>query len=88
MTAPRRGSRPAPADLAAAREQTIPDVIAPGLRVWFSGINPGRSRPPPGTISPGRAEILAIDSWLALEGLTEHYGDATAMSELHDALSW
>jgi TDG/mug DNA glycosylase family protein len=33
--------RPTPADLAAARDQTIPDVIAPGLRVLFSGINPG-----------------------------------------------
>jgi TDG/mug DNA glycosylase family protein len=33
--------RPAPADLAAARDRTIPDVIAPGLRVLFAGINPG-----------------------------------------------
>jgi TDG/mug DNA glycosylase family protein len=33
--------RPTPADLAAARDQTIPDVAAPGLRVLFSGINPG-----------------------------------------------
>ena len=33
--------RPTPADLAAARDQTIPDVTAPGLRVLFSGINPG-----------------------------------------------
>src|SRR6185312_2431115 len=33
--------RPAPADLTAARNRTIPDVIAPGLRVLFSGINPG-----------------------------------------------
>jgi TDG/mug DNA glycosylase family protein len=33
--------RPAPADLTAARNQTIPDVIAPGLRVLFAGINPG-----------------------------------------------
>jgi double-stranded uracil-DNA glycosylase len=29
------------ADLAAARDRTIPDVVAPGLRVLFSGINPG-----------------------------------------------
>src|ERR1019366_4706265 len=29
------------ADLAAATDQTIADVIAPGLRVLFSGINPG-----------------------------------------------
>jgi len=41
VTAPRRPSRPTPADLAAARDQTIPDVITPGLRVLFSGINPG-----------------------------------------------
>ena len=34
-------ARPAPADLAAARDRTIPDVIAPGLRVLFAGINPG-----------------------------------------------
>jgi double-stranded uracil-DNA glycosylase len=33
--------RPTPAELAAARELTIPDVAAPGLRVLFSGINPG-----------------------------------------------
>jgi len=36
-----RPSRPTPAELAAARELTIPDVAAPGLRVLFSGINPG-----------------------------------------------
>jgi TDG/mug DNA glycosylase family protein len=36
-----RSARPGPADLAAARDLTIPDVIAPGLRVLFSGINPG-----------------------------------------------
>jgi TDG/mug DNA glycosylase family protein len=41
MTAVHRGFRPTPADLAAARDQTIPDVIAAGLRVLFSGINPG-----------------------------------------------
>ncbi len=32
---------PTPADLAAARDVTIPDLIAPGLRVLFCGINPG-----------------------------------------------
>jgi double-stranded uracil-DNA glycosylase len=37
-TGPRR---PTAADLAAARDLTIPDVIEPGLRVLFSGINPG-----------------------------------------------
>ena len=34
-------SRPTAADLAAARDRTIPDIIAPGLRVLFAGINPG-----------------------------------------------
>jgi double-stranded uracil-DNA glycosylase len=33
--------RPTPADLAAATGRTVPDVIAPNLRVLFSGINPG-----------------------------------------------
>jgi TDG/mug DNA glycosylase family protein len=33
--------RPTPADLEAARDTTIPDVLAPGLRVVFAGINPG-----------------------------------------------
>ena len=41
VTAPRRSSRPTAADLAAARDLTIPDVVAPGLRVLFCGINPG-----------------------------------------------
>jgi double-stranded uracil-DNA glycosylase len=34
-------SRPAPEQLLAARDTTIPDVVAPGLRVLFAGINPG-----------------------------------------------
>ncbi len=33
--------RPSKADLEAARGRTIPDVVAPGLRVLFCGINPG-----------------------------------------------
>ncbi|WP_040798621.1 G/U mismatch-specific DNA glycosylase [Nocardia higoensis] len=33
--------RPTPADLAAAEGTTIPDLVAPGLRVLFCGINPG-----------------------------------------------
>jgi len=41
VTAPARPPRPAAADLAAARDRTIPDIIAPGLRVLFAGINPG-----------------------------------------------
>jgi double-stranded uracil-DNA glycosylase len=33
--------RPTKADLLAAKGKSIPDVIAPGLRVLFCGINPG-----------------------------------------------
>jgi TDG/mug DNA glycosylase family protein len=33
--------RPTRSDLIAAQNKTIPDVIAPGLRVLFCGINPG-----------------------------------------------
>jgi TDG/mug DNA glycosylase family protein len=33
--------RPTPADLEAARGRAIPDLIEPGLRVLFCGINPG-----------------------------------------------
>jgi len=35
------GWKPSKADLAAAVSRTVPDVIAPGLRVLFCGINPG-----------------------------------------------
>jgi TDG/mug DNA glycosylase family protein len=38
MTAP---FKPTPAQLQAAKDTTIPDLIAPGLRVLFCGINPG-----------------------------------------------
>jgi TDG/mug DNA glycosylase family protein len=34
-------ARPTQADLDAARDRAIPDVIAAGLRVLFAGINPG-----------------------------------------------
>ncbi|HYA37548.1 MAG TPA: G/U mismatch-specific DNA glycosylase [Candidatus Methylomirabilis sp.] len=33
--------RPSKVELLAARNKTVPDVIAPGLRVLFVGINPG-----------------------------------------------
>jgi double-stranded uracil-DNA glycosylase len=33
--------RPTPEDLLAARNKTVKDVIAPGLKVLFCGINPG-----------------------------------------------
>ena len=35
------GYRPTKAELAAAIHRRVPDLIAPGLRVLFSGINPG-----------------------------------------------
>ena len=41
MTGPGRDWRPTAADLAAARDKEIPDVVADGLRVLFAGINPG-----------------------------------------------
>jgi TDG/mug DNA glycosylase family protein len=34
-------AKPTPAELAAAHGRSIPDVIAPNLRVLFCGINPG-----------------------------------------------
>lgn len=34
-------TKPTPEDLLAAKEKTIRDVIAPGLKVLFCGINPG-----------------------------------------------
>ncbi len=40
MTAPRM-RRPTRAELLAAAEKSVPDVIAPGLRLLFCGINPG-----------------------------------------------
>ena len=36
-----RTHRPSAGELDAARDKTIPDVAAPGLRVLFAGINPG-----------------------------------------------
>src|ERR1051326_3725777 len=37
----RMSTRPSPDELRQARNKTIADVIAPGLRVLFVGINPG-----------------------------------------------
>ncbi|HYJ71096.1 MAG TPA: G/U mismatch-specific DNA glycosylase [Actinomycetota bacterium] len=34
-------ARPTPAELAAAEGRSVPDVLEPGLRVLFCGINPG-----------------------------------------------
>jgi TDG/mug DNA glycosylase family protein len=39
--APGASPRPSPADLEAARERTLPDLLAPDLAVVFCGINPG-----------------------------------------------
>ncbi|HEX8200696.1 MAG TPA: G/U mismatch-specific DNA glycosylase [Isosphaeraceae bacterium] len=36
-----RPSKPSRAELLAAKDKAIPDLIAPGLRVLFCGINPG-----------------------------------------------
>lgn len=36
-----RSRRPTKQELAAAVSQTVPDIIAPGLKVLFCGINPG-----------------------------------------------
>ncbi len=36
-----KACRPTPAQLRRARSKKVPDVIAPGLRVLFCGINPG-----------------------------------------------
>jgi TDG/mug DNA glycosylase family protein len=43
MTAPSPTGpwRPTPAEIAAAAGRTVPDVIGPGLKVLFCGINPG-----------------------------------------------
>ncbi|XXT15296.1 G/U mismatch-specific DNA glycosylase [Sorangium sp. So ce429] len=41
MRTPRRPRRPTKEDLLAAAGKTVPDVIAPELRVLFCGINPG-----------------------------------------------
>src|SRR5450756_2021069 len=34
-------AKPTKADLLTAKDKTVPDVISPGLRVLFCGINPG-----------------------------------------------
>jgi len=41
VTAGSTRARPTPAELDAARDATIPDVLTSGLRVVFAGINPG-----------------------------------------------
>lgn len=41
MSSPPKLRRPSPSELAAAADRTIPDLVAPGLKVLFVGINPG-----------------------------------------------
>ena len=41
MTRDDAGRRPSKQELAAAASETVPDLIGPGLRVLFVGINPG-----------------------------------------------
>src|SRR4051794_37866296 len=41
MPLPERPPRPTRAELAAAVDRTVQDVIAPDLRILFCGINPG-----------------------------------------------
>ena len=53
MTKPTK--RPSRADLLAAADRTLTDLIAPGLRVLFCGINPACTAPVPGITSRGRA---------------------------------
>jgi TDG/mug DNA glycosylase family protein len=40
-TTPRSPWKPTPAQLLAAQDATVPDLIQPGLRALFCGINPG-----------------------------------------------
>jgi TDG/mug DNA glycosylase family protein len=40
-TRPTPAPRPTAADLLAAKNKTVPDIIAPGLKLLFCGINPG-----------------------------------------------
>ena len=56
--------RPTRADLDAARDRTIPDVIAAGLRVVFAGINPGLYSAATGTA----AEALGLDQHIGTIG--------------------
>jgi TDG/mug DNA glycosylase family protein len=67
---PPQASKPTRADLEAARDRTVPDVIGPGLRVLFVGINPGLYSAAVGHhfARPGNR------FWptLALSGLTPH----------------
>ncbi|HEY7282459.1 MAG TPA: G/U mismatch-specific DNA glycosylase [Actinomycetota bacterium] len=41
MSRPTEPWKPTKAEIAAAEDATVPDVLAPGLRLLFAGINPG-----------------------------------------------
>ena len=51
--------RPGAADLEAARDGTVPDVVVPGLKVLFCGINPSLYSAAVGHHSPARQPVLA-----------------------------
>jgi TDG/mug DNA glycosylase family protein len=74
------GARPTKAALAAATGRTIPDVIAPGLRILFVGINPGLWSGATGFhfARPGNRFWKAI----AAAGLVDRVLDPTEQREL------
>ncbi len=74
------GSRPTRADLEAARLRTIPDLVAPDLRVLFCGINPGLYTTATGHHfgRPGNRFWKA----LALAGFTDRLLDPTEQEQL------
>ncbi|SNT62632.1 TDG/mug DNA glycosylase family protein [Asanoa hainanensis] len=80
---PERPNRPTKADLAAAVHLTLPDVIAPELRVLFCGINPGLYSAATGHhfARPGNR------FWPALHraGFTDHQLDPAEQLSLLDA---
>ena len=78
-------ARPTRAELDAARDRTIPDVIGPGLRVLFCGINPGLWSGATGLhfARPGNRFWKVLH----LAGFTDHVLDPSENRELlHDRL--
>ena len=78
----RGAGRPTPADLRAAARRTVPDVIAPGLRVLFCGINPGLYSAALGHhfARPGNRFWKALHLSGFTEGLLSACEDATLLS--------
>lgn len=68
--------RPTPAELRAARGRTVPDVLAPGLRLLIVGINPGLWSGATGAhfARPGNRFYPALHA----AGITRHPIDASA----------